>query len=278
VADDSKQAEKAYLSRAGTARWERVKPFSSPGHHDVSEGARLIHDFAVALLCLEPAAGARVLDLGAGSCWASEWLARFNFQTLSVDIAHDMLAIGQTRLGGSAWVVAGDLERLPISDASIDYAMCLNALHHVPDTAAAVREAHRVLRPGGRVVFGEPGRGHADQAQAQTATGEWGVQERELPPEVLLDACHRAGFCHVVLKPLTAAVPWYEVDAQRWRQWHRHAATRRPLRAAGRMSRAVLEAFGLGKGGVGFEDALGMELIRIVGGAVDSHPFVVATK
>jgi hypothetical protein len=141
-----------------------------------------------------------------------------------------------------------------------------------------VSEVHRVLRPGGRVVFGEPGRGHADHAQAQTATGEWGVQERELPPEVLLDACHRAGFCHVAVKPLTAAVPWYEVDAQRWRQWHRHAATRRPLRAVGRMSRAVLEAFGLAKGGVGFEDALGMELIRIVGGAMDSHPFVVATK
>jgi len=278
VAADSKQAEKAYLSRAGTARWERVKPFSSPGHDDTSEGARLIHDFAVALLCLQPAPGARVLDLGAGSCWVSEWLARFNFQTVSVDIAHDMLAIGRSRLGDAAWIVAGDLERLPIADASIDYAVCLNALHHVPDAAAAVGEVHRVLRRGGRVVFSEPGRGHADQAATQTATGEWGVQERELPPDVLLDACHRAGFSRVMLTPLTAALPWYEVDAQRWRQWHRHAGTRRPLRALGRIARGLLEGLGLGKRGVAFEDALGMELIRIVGGAMDSHPFVVATK
>ena len=198
-------------------------------------------------------------------------------QTLSVDIAYDMLAIGQERLGASAWIVAGDLERLPLARASIDCAVCLNALHHVPDTAAAVKEVHRVLRPGGRVVFGEPGRGHADQVQAQTATGEWGVQERELPPELLLDACHRAGFSHVVMKPLSAAVPWYEVDARRWQQWHRHAATRRPLRAPAVSHARCSKRWDWARGR-GIEDALGMELIRIVGGAMDAHPFVVATK
>lgn len=278
MSDGSRQAEKDYLSRAGTGRWERVKPFSSPGYDDVREGARLIHDFAIALYCLEPAPGARVLDLGAGSCWVSEWLARFNLRTLSVDIAPDMLAVGRERLGRTAWLAAADLERLPLASSSVDHAVCLNALHHVPDAAAALAEAHRVLRPGGRLVVSEPGRGHEQAAASQDAVEGYGVQERELPPEVLLDGCRAAGFSRVLLKPLLSAVPWYNIDAHRWRRWHRHAGTRRPLRAAGRFYRALLEGLGIGKRGAGFEDALGMELIRIVDGAMDSHPIVVAIK
>ena len=123
VAADSKHAEQAYLERARTERWEHVKPFSSPGYDDVEEGARLIHDFAVALLCLEPKPGEHVLDLGAGSCWVSEWLRRFNVETVSVDIALDMLRVGQSRLGSDARVVVGDLEALPLATESVDKAV-----------------------------------------------------------------------------------------------------------------------------------------------------------
>ena len=264
MADDSKQAEKAYLARAGTDRWERVKPFSSPGHDDVLEGARLIHDFAVALLCLEPKPGERVLDLGAGSCWVSEWLRRFNVETVSVDIAVDMLRVGRDRLGDRAWLVAGDMEQLPLADASVDKAVCLNAFHHVPDGAAALAEIHRVLRPCGRVLLSEPGRGHANAATSVEAVGEWGVQERDVIASALVDACAQAGFARVTLKPLAYTVPWFEIDQARWARWQRYAASRRPLRAAGRIWRAAVEALGLGKQGAAFEDTLGMELVRIV--------------
>jgi hypothetical protein len=40
----------------------------------------------------------------------------------------------------------------------------------------------------------------------------------------------------------------------------------------------LLEAAGWGKNGPAFEDAIGMELVRIVHAAVDTHPFVLATK
>jgi SAM-dependent methyltransferase len=276
--ESSKSAEKAYLARAGTDRWEHVKPFSSPGHDDTREGARLIHDFAIALLCLEPKPGDRVLDLGAGSCWASEWLRRFNVDTISVDLAVDMLHVGRARLGPDAAIVTGDLEMLPFAAASIDHAVCLNAFHHIPDGRKALREIHRVLRSGGRLLLSEPGRGHADAETSVTAAGGYGVQEADVIVSTLVDDCVRAGFSRVAIKPLVHAVPWFEIDADRWTRWERYAGQRRPVRAAKRAMRAVGEALGAGKDTGAFEDTLGMELVRIVKGAIEHHPIVLATK
>ena len=42
-----------------------------------------------------------------------------------------------------------DCERLPFADESFDVVYSNGVLHHTPDTAGAVREIHRVLRPGG---------------------------------------------------------------------------------------------------------------------------------
>jgi tocopherol O-methyltransferase len=82
----------------------------------------------------------------------SEWLRRYNVETVTIDIATNMLGVARTRLGPEAWLVAGDMEQLPLATGSVDHAICLNALHHVPDTVAALRETWRVLRPGGRLV------------------------------------------------------------------------------------------------------------------------------
>jgi ubiquinone/menaquinone biosynthesis C-methylase UbiE len=275
---DTKQAEREYLARAGTERWERVKPFSTPGHDDVEEAARLMHDFAVALACLRPRPGERVLDLGAGSCWCSEWLQRLNIDTVSVDIAFDMLRIGRDRLPHTRRLAAGDLESLPFLDASFDKAVCLNAFHHVPDGRKALAEVRRVLRPGGLVLFSEPGRGHADAESSVVATGECGVLEQEVIVAPFLESCAAAGFVDVRLKPVAYAVPWYEADLARWTRWERAASTTRPVRALAKLWRAVLEGVGAAKETTGFESALGIELIRILKGAIDNHPIVVARR
>jgi ArsR family transcriptional regulator len=47
----------------------------------------------------------------------------------------------------------GELEKLPMKDASVDVAMLSQALHHAHDPARAVAEAARVAAPGGRVLL-----------------------------------------------------------------------------------------------------------------------------
>jgi SAM-dependent methyltransferase len=137
---DSKQFEKDYLKRTGIADWDRTKPFAPPGRDTVDESLALIHAFAVALRCLAPTPADLILDLGAGACWCSDWLERLNLRAVSIDISHDMLALGRERLRDGSRLVAGDMEHLPFRTGTFDKAICLNALHHVPDIPAALAE------------------------------------------------------------------------------------------------------------------------------------------
>jgi ArsR family transcriptional regulator len=47
----------------------------------------------------------------------------------------------------------GEIERLPLDDESVDVSLLSQALHHAQDPQAALAEAVRILRPGGRVLL-----------------------------------------------------------------------------------------------------------------------------
>ena len=81
---------------------------------------------------------------------------------MAVDISSDMLRAARSRPGTTIRAVAGDLESLPFRAGVFQKAICLNAIHHVPDIAKAVREVARVLDDDGVALFSEPGQGHAD--------------------------------------------------------------------------------------------------------------------
>ncbi|MDQ6747089.1 MAG: class I SAM-dependent methyltransferase [Candidatus Dormibacteraeota bacterium] len=83
---------------------------------------------------------------------------------IGVDLSLEMLrrAEAERRAEGLRNVVLarGDITHLPLSDASVDRALCFNGLHVIPDKAAALAELHRVLKPGallhGNAVVGDP--------------------------------------------------------------------------------------------------------------------------
>lgn len=108
----------------------------------------------LALLNLLPAEWT-VADLGCGTGNAAELLAPAVRRVIAVDQSGPMLAAAQKRLAGVKNVdfLAGDLEALPLADASVDAAVCVLVLHHVADPGQACREAARILRPGGTALI-----------------------------------------------------------------------------------------------------------------------------
>jgi SAM-dependent methyltransferase len=276
---DTKEAEKQYLARTGSTDWERMKPFSQPGADTLVDSATLLHDFAVAMLALQPALDDLILDLGAGGCWCSDLLMRLNRRTVAIDISADMLRTGRSRANGAAIrAVAGDLEHLPFRSGAFAKAVCLNAIHHVPDIPAALREVARVLTPAGVVVFSEPGKGHAGQPVSTAAMRDYGVLEQDVLIPEFVRACRDAGFVDVRIKPLAYAIPEFDLTPEDWTRWSALAASRRPARALEKMRRALLEMFGAAKQSVLFEEAFGMTLVRTLRSAMEDHPIILAAK
>ncbi|MFF7155855.1 methyltransferase domain-containing protein [Streptomyces sp. NPDC008139] len=77
-----------------------------------------------------------------------------------IGVDHDQVAVATARERtadrDTVTVHLGDVHELPLADGSVDRARTDRVLQHVADPVRALREAHRVLRPGGRLVLGEP--------------------------------------------------------------------------------------------------------------------------
>jgi len=93
----------------------------------------------------------RLLDVGGGSGRAAAALT--GPEITVVDASLGML--GRARGGRGLSAVAGDAGRLPFRDAAVDAVTVVDAFHHLPDQEAAIREAARVLAPGGALVIRE---------------------------------------------------------------------------------------------------------------------------
>jgi len=100
----------------------------------------------------------RVLDLGCGpGLLALEMAHRVGMQgeVQGIDASPSMIALATRRCYGKSWVqiARGDVSWLPYPDAHFDAAVCTQVYEYVSDIECALRELHRVLRPGGRAVI-----------------------------------------------------------------------------------------------------------------------------
>src|SRR4029079_5946278 len=118
--------------------------------------------------------GHTVLDFAAGSCWLSSFLNRLRCRTVSIDVSATALELGRElfrldprhRLDLEPQFLPYDGHRIPLPDAWVYRVACCDPFHHVPNQDEVLRELFRVLRPGGRVVFAEPGEGHSHMDQS----------------------------------------------------------------------------------------------------------------
>lgn len=114
---------------------------------DLDQMERLLRD-------LKPA---RVLDLGCGGGHVSYRAALHAKEVVACDPTKamlEMVAAEAAKRGlGNIETLAAAAEQLPFADASFDAVLCRFTAHHWADLGAGLREACRVLKPGGAAVF-----------------------------------------------------------------------------------------------------------------------------
>jgi SAM-dependent methyltransferase len=123
----------------------------------------------------------RVLDLGAGSCENALWLPA-GCRYVGFDVSTAALAIAG-ELGRPGERVRGDGEALPFADGAFDCVVSTWTLCSVGDVGRVLAEVHRVLAPGGRLLYLEHG------LSPEAAVARW---QRRLGPlqRRFADGCH----------------------------------------------------------------------------------------
>jgi ubiquinone/menaquinone biosynthesis C-methylase UbiE len=102
--------------------------------------------------------GMQVIDLACGPGTLSRRLAQSvtpGGEVVGVDLAPGMIELARASIPNARFEVM-DIERLEFADGSFDAAVCGHGLQFAPDLSAALREARRVLRPGGRLAASVP--------------------------------------------------------------------------------------------------------------------------
>jgi SAM-dependent methyltransferase len=178
-----------------------------------------------------------LLEIGVGTGLVAAALARRGRAVVGVDLSLPMLRHAADRMPGR--VVAGDALRLPVGSDSVAATVMIHVLHVVGDVAAALAEAGRVVRPGGRVVVSAGPEGPPpafDVAKIIDALYDrLGLQSRRLDQEsAVTEAARKAGLglaertsywpSHLALSPadavdriVTRSWSWFwRVDEQAW--------------------------------------------------------------
>jgi ubiquinone/menaquinone biosynthesis C-methylase UbiE len=150
---ETRAAAAAAYFKANAGEWERIRSLHAP-EKDVEAAimarltAKPIEDF---------------LDAGTGTGRMLELLARHARRAVGIDISPEMLAIARDRLArqhlSQVQVRLADIYRLPYSsgnrESGFDAVLFHQVLHYLDNPGAAVSEAARVMRPGGRLAIAD---------------------------------------------------------------------------------------------------------------------------
>jgi SAM-dependent methyltransferase len=150
--NDARLAREIEFHRRIASRAEEVWNWDSPAGR---RRARRRAELFVERAALGP--GRRVLELGCGTGIFLEMVARCGATIAAVDLSADLLARARERVKAMANVrlTRGNAMDMPYPTGAFDAVYGSSILHHL-DLPRALAEVHRVLKPGGSIVFAEP--------------------------------------------------------------------------------------------------------------------------
>jgi ArsR family transcriptional regulator len=192
-------AASAYF-RDNAVEWDRIRSL----HVDDSQVERVL---------LQQLGGRPIddyLDLGTGTGRLLELIAPKAERALGIDNSREMLAVARARLEAAELrncsVRQADLYQLPLATASFDAVTLHQVLHYLEDPAAAIGEAARVLRPGGRLLILDFAPHELEELRDRHAHRRLGFRDGEVA-----DWCAAAGLTvrpttHLAGRPLTVSI------------------------------------------------------------------------
>ena len=165
-------------------------------------------------------AGKMLADVGCGGGLFAEELARLGANVIGVDPSAPSLETARAHAEAAGLMIEyrlGSGEQLPLPDASVDIACCVDVLEHVSDVSAVLIETARILKPGGIYLYDTINRTPFSRLIVIKVSQDWSLTAwapRDLhrysqfvtPAELhsLLEASGLSGGCHTGITPS----PW----------------------------------------------------------------------
>ena len=197
---DYKRAALEYpkMLDAERSHYLRTKPFynlaNKPDKHlgdgMDAETQRHFTDFANMASALALPSGARILDVGCGSGWLSEYFARLGYDVTGIDISDELIEMARDRVERVPYDVdhetalrcrflTQDIESAPLPE-KFDAVICYDSLHHFEDERKVFRHLAAMLDVGGLLFILEghkPSAGSATEDELQDVMRRYGTLE-----------------------------------------------------------------------------------------------------
>lgn len=217
---DYKRAAVEYLSKLDPERSHhlRTKPFynlaNKPAKYKGDGMDEDMHrhfcDFANMAVTLALPAGAKILDVGCGSGWLSEYFARLGYRVKGVDISPDLIEMSRERVSRVPYgadhqtpllceFAVHDIE-LAALDEKFDLIICYDSLHHFQDERAVMRHLAAMLNLGGLLFILEGQKPDNDSKTAdelRSVMREFGTLESPFSTDYLRALVTENGFAVV---------------------------------------------------------------------------------